>query len=188
MTNFKSEAGLYKVTWEIEVEAGSPEEAARKALEVQRDPKSEALFFTVQSEDSKEVTDVDLNLYRIKSVTCIWSENSSLRDGREYLLSDFDQIAYAIAMSNPEDGGYDKVKVKVNWEDGDYEVFRLDLKRGGDQGVRQYLRSKKDLCNQDKPPLWWAENSLYPKWEIYKEERQRFFAQHLIAGVEDAEV
>ena len=38
---------LYDVTWEIEVDAESHEEAAQKALSIQRDPTSEATHFTV---------------------------------------------------------------------------------------------------------------------------------------------
>ena len=35
----------YKVKWEIELDAESPEEAAKLALEIQRDP--ESIFFNV---------------------------------------------------------------------------------------------------------------------------------------------
>lgn len=38
---------VYRVTWEIEVEAVSPESAARKALEIQRDTESIATVFDV---------------------------------------------------------------------------------------------------------------------------------------------
>ena len=37
----------YKVTWEIELDATSPREAAELALEIQRDPFSTATVFTV---------------------------------------------------------------------------------------------------------------------------------------------
>jgi len=37
----------YTVRWEIQLDAGSPEEAAFKALEVQRDPNSTANVFDV---------------------------------------------------------------------------------------------------------------------------------------------
>jgi len=40
----------YTVTWEIELDAHSPEEAARKALEIQRDSTSTATFFNVDGE------------------------------------------------------------------------------------------------------------------------------------------
>jgi hypothetical protein len=38
----------YFITWEIELDAFSPEEAAKKALEIQRDPQSIATVFDVQ--------------------------------------------------------------------------------------------------------------------------------------------
>lgn len=49
----------YTVTWEIELDAESPEDAARQALEIQRDPFSSALVFFVQDEMGDRVM-VDL--------------------------------------------------------------------------------------------------------------------------------
>lgn len=40
----------YLVTWQIELEAESPEDAARQALAIHRDPDSAATVFDVQSE------------------------------------------------------------------------------------------------------------------------------------------
>lgn len=45
--------GTYLVTWTVDVEAESFEDAAAQALEMQRDPESTATFFMV--EDSKQV-------------------------------------------------------------------------------------------------------------------------------------
>jgi len=46
----------YVVTWVIDVDADSPEEAARKALDIQRDPESTANCFDVAEygEDCRE--------------------------------------------------------------------------------------------------------------------------------------
>jgi hypothetical protein len=49
----------YRVTWEIDLDAGSFEEAARTALAIQRDPTSTATCFTIVDEDGKS-HDVDL--------------------------------------------------------------------------------------------------------------------------------
>lgn len=49
----------YIVQWEIELSADTPEEAARAALEIMRDPESTALFFKVIHENGYLV-DVDL--------------------------------------------------------------------------------------------------------------------------------
>jgi len=38
----------YEVKWEIDIYADSPEEAAQKALEIQRDPNSIATHFEVR--------------------------------------------------------------------------------------------------------------------------------------------
>ncbi len=42
----------YHVTWIIDLDAATHEEAARIALEIQRDPTSIATHFIVQDEDS----------------------------------------------------------------------------------------------------------------------------------------
>lgn len=50
----------YSVTWGIEIDAKTPEEAARKALEIQRDPQSiYAMVFDVCDERGN-TTRVDL--------------------------------------------------------------------------------------------------------------------------------
>ena len=45
--------GEYRVRWEIDLDATSPEQAAREALEIQRDPGSTATFFEVQNHKGK---------------------------------------------------------------------------------------------------------------------------------------
>lgn len=37
----------YRVKWEIDIEAGTPEQAAQQALAIQRDPESTATVFEV---------------------------------------------------------------------------------------------------------------------------------------------
>lgn len=50
----------YSIKWEIEIDAKTPEEAARKALEIQRDPQSiYAMVFDV-SDQRGNTTRVDL--------------------------------------------------------------------------------------------------------------------------------
>lgn len=38
----------YRVTWEIDIEAGSPQQAAKQALAIQRDPQSTATMFKIR--------------------------------------------------------------------------------------------------------------------------------------------
>lgn len=45
-----SEEQEYLVEWEIEITAASPRDAARRAMEIQRDPQSRATVFTVDGE------------------------------------------------------------------------------------------------------------------------------------------
>jgi hypothetical protein len=50
----------YLVEWSIDIEAESPEEAARLALETQRDPDSIATVFFVRSDDRPSGVTIDL--------------------------------------------------------------------------------------------------------------------------------
>lgn len=50
----------YLVKWEIDLSSDSPINAAKLALEVQRDKTNEALAFTVMEQATGEETDVDL--------------------------------------------------------------------------------------------------------------------------------
>lgn len=49
----------YRITWEIDIHAASPLEAARQALAVQRDANSMATVFTVADEEGETLT-IDL--------------------------------------------------------------------------------------------------------------------------------
>jgi len=50
----------YRVRWEIERDADSPTEAARKALDIQRDPSSTATVFHVFGPGGLSPQEVDL--------------------------------------------------------------------------------------------------------------------------------
>jgi hypothetical protein len=45
---------IYRVRWDIDVDAGDPVEAAREALRIQRDPESTALCFYVENTRTDE--------------------------------------------------------------------------------------------------------------------------------------
>lgn len=49
----------YTVTWTIDIDADSPEAAAREALAIQRDPDSWAIRFLVEAPDGTE-TQIDV--------------------------------------------------------------------------------------------------------------------------------
>lgn len=51
----------YLVTWEIDITAESPKEAALQAMEIQRDLDSEAIHFQVKTQSTGKVTDVYLD-------------------------------------------------------------------------------------------------------------------------------
>jgi hypothetical protein len=50
----------YLVTWDIDIDADSPKEAAEKALVIQRDPESVATVFRIEDDDRNSHT-VDLD-------------------------------------------------------------------------------------------------------------------------------
>ena len=50
----------YTVTWTIDCEADTPEDAAQQALEIQRDAMSEATFFDVTHLASNNTVGVEL--------------------------------------------------------------------------------------------------------------------------------
>ncbi len=51
---------FYKVEWGINIEAHSPEEAARKAREIQLDPDSTATFYDVTYENGIKLKTINL--------------------------------------------------------------------------------------------------------------------------------
>lgn len=54
---------LYKVTWEIELDADTPFKAAAEAAEIMRDPAGFAPFFSVRDEGGTE-SEIDMEAYR----------------------------------------------------------------------------------------------------------------------------
>ncbi len=50
----------YRVSWSIDLEAASAEEAARQALAIQRDPESIATVFEVFDDEGTHIARIDL--------------------------------------------------------------------------------------------------------------------------------
>lgn len=50
----------YRVTWTIDLDAASPQEAAEKALAIQRDPNSIAQVFEVHEDKRGKLHTIDL--------------------------------------------------------------------------------------------------------------------------------
>ena len=50
---------MYTVCWEMQVFARSPREAAKQALEIQRDPDGTATVFTVHNNDRSKTIDLE---------------------------------------------------------------------------------------------------------------------------------
>ena len=68
---------LYRVTWLIDIEADAPEEAARKALAIHRNPASNATCFEVTDRTvGGETTSIDL----------LWSDLPAPEDSAAVLL------------------------------------------------------------------------------------------------------
>lgn len=53
----------YRISWVIDIEADSPEEAARQALAIQRNSESTATVFEIHDDCGEFIERVDLNDY-----------------------------------------------------------------------------------------------------------------------------
>lgn len=60
---------LYRVTWEIDIEADTPRDAAEEALTVQRNPESIATVFDVSIDGAPTTTRIDLTEGTIEEVS-----------------------------------------------------------------------------------------------------------------------
>jgi formylmethanofuran dehydrogenase subunit E len=49
----------FLLTWKIDIDADTPEEAVAQALAIQRDPYSSALHFTVLNKETNEETEIE---------------------------------------------------------------------------------------------------------------------------------
>ncbi len=50
----------YEVRWTIDIEADNPKDAAKEALEIQRDKGSEAIYFIVMEQATGNEVNIDL--------------------------------------------------------------------------------------------------------------------------------
>lgn len=110
----------YRIKWEIEVNADSPEQAASEALNIQKDPNSEALFFEVTHLATGEETQIDVMELKsniIKKIQDIISEYEDFGIGD--VMSDFSpQLGWAgDAVELLEHFHYDSA-VAVTYDDG----------------------------------------------------------------------
>jgi hypothetical protein len=76
----------YLVTWEINLNAESPLEAARKALTIHRDPKSTATVFVVTDEEG-ETKQIDLEEEGYVSIEKLLLASSKRREKDEKALA-----------------------------------------------------------------------------------------------------
>lgn len=60
----------YRITWELDLDASSPLDAAQKALSIHRDPASIATTFTVFDPATQQATEVDLDEAACRPLAC----------------------------------------------------------------------------------------------------------------------
>jgi hypothetical protein len=124
----------YLVTWKIDIEDDSPEEAARQALEIMQDKTSEALTFTVKKWSTGEETYVNLldeRLDKIERIQQIIKEYGNFStcdvdaDSSPYIAG----AGHIISLA--EDFYEDKVTVynynKYGNEESSYDLNYYDL-------------------------------------------------------------
>lgn len=92
------------------------------------------------------------------SVFVYWSESSLFTENTSYPFAEFEALAFAAAMKNTE-GGYDKTKVKVTFDDGFvYSDIRVDLNTK-ETGFKSLVKSTldyykaKNIVNEDQQLL-----------------------------------
>lgn len=71
-----------------------------------------------------------------------WSESSEFKEKELLPFKEFERKAKLAAMAVGENNGYDKTKIKVLFDDGEYFEVRLDLCPGEDHGFRSYCDSQ----------------------------------------------
>jgi len=76
----------FLVAWEIDIDADSPESAARRALEIQRDPESTAVVFDVMPIDEAGVDPSKAQTVRIDLMETGPEEDSIPEDEDPYRL------------------------------------------------------------------------------------------------------
>lgn len=70
-----------------------------------------------------------------------WSENSSFEEKQLLPFAEFERKCASIARDVGVGNGYDKTKVKVLFDDGEYFEVRLDLCQNDDTGFYSYCKS-----------------------------------------------
>ncbi len=75
------------------------------------------------------------------SVHVFWSESSLFPDeDRDYQFQEFEDIARKAARLRDEGAGYDKTKIRVEFDTGDTFVCRLDLAEHDEHNFQSYVR------------------------------------------------
>lgn len=70
-----------------------------------------------------------------------WSENRAFKDNMLIPFAEFERKCRSVAREVGIDNGYDKTKVKVLFDDGEYYEVRLDLSGKEDKGFQSYADS-----------------------------------------------
>ena len=93
-------------------------------------------------EEQAEERDKDAEVNRLKSITVQWYEGFQFRDTPftvytwkeldDFLLRVYDERVKEVGETNIHSGGYSKVKVRIEWKNGDYLEDRIDV--GGSIG------------------------------------------------------
>jgi hypothetical protein len=70
-----------------------------------------------------------------------WSENNRFKDKELMPFNEFERKCRDAAREVGVGNGYDKTKIKVLFDDGDYFEVRLDLCQNEDTGFKSYCDS-----------------------------------------------
>ena len=94
----------YQVSWVIDIEADSPEEAALRALAIQRDPNSTALVFEIRDDCGGYIERVDLDNESDKP----WGQTMTKDEAVERITALEDMLADLLASAENMYGHHKK--------------------------------------------------------------------------------
>ncbi len=104
-------------------------------------------------------------------VYVLWSENQAFQNNSLHKFKTFETISKRVAHEVGTDNGYDKTKIKVLFDNGEYSEVRLDLCADGDTCYRDYIAQEIKYIGSEKFKKTYSRNKqAYENCIKYKEE------------------
>lgn len=108
-------------------------------------------------------------------VYVIWSENQAFQNNSLHEFKTFESMSKRVAHEVGTDNGYDKTKIKVLFDNGEYSEVRLDLCADGDTCYRDYVKQQINWIGGEKFNNAYSRHK--PTYENYIKYKQEFLLQ-----------